>query len=164
MPHSAHPVRCERQPSNNDHEQQQGESTFFVVNDNFLINITGGAANLAVTVTLTKNGINQGTNVPEGTTNASGNFQLAGYMLGTSVGTWTETWYVGGSQAAPVLQFPVVNQPSVAISNSTRGGSNSFLVGDNFAVTITSSQPSTSVTVASTKTGASHGNDPPGPS
>lgn len=80
--------------------------TDLIAGDNFRIDVTGGSPNAAVTVGMTKNGSSLGT-WSMGTTNGSGTYTLTGSVSAGDVGSWTETWYVGGVQAVPVLVFSV---------------------------------------------------------
>jgi hypothetical protein len=77
----------------------------YLFGDMYTFTITG-AANLPVTVDTVVNGVNQGMSASQGNTNASGVFQSSAEFTpawGYVAGTYTETWYVGGTPASPIL-------------------------------------------------------------
>ncbi len=93
----------------------RGGHTVFYVGDSWTVSITGGAANAAVQVCI------PGSCSPEGYTDGSGNYTLSGYMSSGDVGTWNETWSVGGVTATPdPLTFYVY--PSSAASCNLSSG------------------------------------------
>jgi len=94
------------QPTVNLTNTTRGGSNLYA-GDGFSIELRSGAPNTAVTVTMTKNGSNFGT-YPMGTTNTSGSFILTGAVSANEIGAWTETWFVGGVQATPILTFDVL--------------------------------------------------------
>ena len=112
----------------------RGGSTSFFDGDGFVINVNGGLANSPVTLSQTKNGVIFSTNVFEGTSNGSGSIQFAGVILASEVGSWTETWYVGGVQAAPVLAFTVANIASVPILVPNTVPNSFYLYNDTWSV------------------------------
>lgn len=73
----------------------RGGSTVFYVGDTWTVTISGGAADAEVVVSI------PGSSSPVGYTNVSGTFMLSGYMSAGDVGTWNETWTVGGVTATP---------------------------------------------------------------
>jgi hypothetical protein len=73
----------------------RGGSTVFYVGDTWTVTITGGAPSSAVQVCI------PGSCSTEGDTDGYGNFGLSGYMASWDVGTWNETWSVGGVTATP---------------------------------------------------------------
>ena len=73
----------------------RGGNTAFYVGDAWTISITGGAANAQVEICI------PGSCSSEGYSDGNGNFSLGGYMASGDVGTWNETWSVGGVTAAP---------------------------------------------------------------
>ena len=79
------------------------------VGDSWQLTITG-APNSPVTDSATQNGTSLGT-TPYGSTDANGNFSLSGTFDSSSIGTWVETWSVGGSQASPI-SFTVAAAPA----------------------------------------------------
>ena len=83
--------------------------TNFIVGDEWRIDITGPPYQ-EVRVCATFNGSSIGCTV-YGQTDSSGTFQLSGIMDASTVGSWVETWYVGGVQATPVLVFEVYPPP-----------------------------------------------------
>lgn len=85
-----------------------GNAQQFRVGDQFRVEITG-AANSTVSVLSTQNGTPGQADM--GRTDASGRLILTGSMSAKELGTWTETWKVGGV-AAPTLAFSVVEPPS----------------------------------------------------
>jgi len=83
--------------------------TNFIVGDEWRIDITG-PPHEEVKVCATHNGQSLGCTV-YGETDATGRFVLSGIMDPSTVGSWVETWYVGGVQATPVLHFEVYPPP-----------------------------------------------------
>jgi hypothetical protein len=77
----------------------------FQVGDSFLLQITGFPGQ-SVALTSFQNGATLPP-ATEGTTDNSGHFQLTGVMGLGSVGSWIETWSVGGVTATPTLSFTV---------------------------------------------------------
>ena len=88
------------------------------VGDSWQLSVKG-APNAPVTNSATQNGTALGT-TPYGATDASGNFSLSGTFSSGSIGSWVETWSVGGVQAAPV-SFVV----SAALGGGSTAGSTS---------------------------------------
>jgi hypothetical protein len=78
----------------------------FKVGDQWQVTISGGAPNSPVQVTALQSGGNTSTSVV-GNTDSSGNFTLPGTMPPGDVGSWQETWSVGGVSAGS-LSFSVV--------------------------------------------------------
>jgi hypothetical protein len=91
----------------------------FQVGDSWQLTVTG-PANSPVSDTATQNGNSMGT-TPYGSTNGSGVFTLTGAIGASQVGTWSETWSVGGV-SAPAINFTVSAAPS---SSGGSGGSSS---------------------------------------
>ncbi len=81
----------------------------FQVGDSWTLTITG-APNSPVTDAASQNGQSLGT-TPYGSTDGNGNFSLSGTIGSGQIGTWSETWAVGGV-AAPTLNFTIVAGPS----------------------------------------------------
>jgi hypothetical protein len=69
----------------------------FQVGDAWTIQITG-AANSPIFVASIQNGVPQPVS-QFGTTDASGVFSFSGTMLDQAVGSWSESWYIGGAIA-----------------------------------------------------------------
>jgi hypothetical protein len=81
-------------------------NTALRVGDAWKIIITG-APNQPVTMTGTFNGVPTGGTM--GSTDAGGTYSLSGAMGSGVVGTWIETWYVGGVAAIAPLSFTVTS-------------------------------------------------------
>lgn len=79
--------------------------------DTWTISISGASPNTQVIVQGGKNGTQDRT--PMGTTNGSGNFSLSGTITADSIGSWSETWYVG-SAVSGAFNFQVVAAGTVA--------------------------------------------------
>jgi hypothetical protein len=96
------------------------------VGDTWIVSITGATPNKQVTAKV-------GTDVtPMGTTDAGGNFTLAGTARTADVGAWNETWAVGG---VPSGGFSFTVQPAVTpegkkVINSSGAGSGTGTGGD----------------------------------
>ena len=73
----------------------------FQSGDSFRLSISGAAPNSPVSASSTQNGVSQGTN-SFGSTDGSGNFSTTGTFYPTNVGTWQETWTVGGQNVGNV--------------------------------------------------------------
>jgi len=86
-----------------------GNNQTLKIGDKWAIEVHGNSG-WAVTVTGSKNG-QPFTFPPMGTIDANGIFRLEGSVLPDQVGTWVETWLVGGVQAG-VLIFTVVPAPA----------------------------------------------------
>jgi hypothetical protein len=88
--------------------------------DTWTVSITGGSPNTVVSVT------NNGKSGTVGKTDANGNFTLAGSVLANQVGSYTESWFVGGTPAG-TFSFSVVSPSSGGggggTSSSGGGGS-----------------------------------------
>lgn len=76
------------------HLRGLGSLGAFNQGDNFTLTITGGKPNAPVTVSLNGGGATQ-----VGTTDGNGNYSTSGTWDASSVGTFTEQWYVGGTPA-----------------------------------------------------------------
>lgn len=81
----------------------------FYVGENWVLNVFG-AANQAVTISATHNGVPLGTS-PLGTTDGSGFLSVSGSMSTAEIGSWVETVFVGGIAATPTLVFDVLGSP-----------------------------------------------------
>ena len=79
------------------------------VGDTWVIRITGGAPNSIVSVYGGQNGVS--TTNQMGVTDQNGNFQVSGTIDSSSIGNWSETWYVG-SQNAGSFSFSVASPSS----------------------------------------------------
>lgn len=88
----------------------RGGSVNFWTPDTWRIDITGGAAYQDVMVCGTHNGQSMGCSV-YGQTDGNGDFTMSGGLDNSTIGTWTETWYVGSTQATPGLLFYVWGTP-----------------------------------------------------
>ena len=140
----------------------RGGSQYFVVGDGFLVTISGGQTGAAVTMAWNHNGVGGGP-ASIGTSNGSGGFSLSGTEDTASIGTWTETWFVGGVQATPVLAFTVLGTPSVTLTNTTTGNASVFSPGDGYRISITGGLPGAAVTLAyNQNNGNNVGNYSPG--
>lgn len=112
------------------------------VGDSWTLTVTG-PPNSPVSDLAVQNGNSLGV-TPYGSTNSSGVFTLNGTATAGTVGTWSETWSVGGVNA-PALNFSVAAAPSGSpISTAAAGGSNSSV----------SPQPATTTPAGSTATPA----------
>lgn len=86
-----------------------GQTSSFRVGDNWRITVTGPAGQ-PVSATSIHNGVSQaGSNF--GTTDSSGRAVLTGQMTSDTVGSWSESWQVGG-QPAGSLVFTVAAAPA----------------------------------------------------
>lgn len=83
-----------------------GLNSQFKVGDGYSVSVSG-PPNQPVMVSATKNGIGIGTS-QVGTTDASGRATVTGVMGAGDIGTWAETWAVGG-QVAGQISFTVVS-------------------------------------------------------
>lgn len=131
----------------------RGGHSVFYVGDSWTVTIENGQANAEVIVS-TSSG-----SASVGYTNGAGQFSLDGTMVQSEVGTWHETWTVGGVTAAPDPLSFVVNavSPIVAIANTSIGGSVVFYVGNAWTVTITDGPANAEVIVSTTAGSASVG-------
>ncbi len=94
----------------------RGGSSVFYVGDAWAISITGGAPSAQVTICI------PGSCSVEGNTDGSGDFSVSGYIYSTDVGTWNETWSVGGVPATPnPLTFYVYPTSSASCMISISG-------------------------------------------
>lgn len=75
------------------------------------ITITGGAPNTPVYVDGGKNGVKA--RQATGSTDASGNFTMAGQVSDAEIGAWSEQWFVGTASAGSIT-FSVVAAPAPA--------------------------------------------------
>jgi hypothetical protein len=98
-------------------------SASYQVGDSYTINVTG-LPGLAVTVR------QNGALALKGTTDASGVWSTAGTWTNADVGTYTQTWYVGGVPAVPALAFNVLPNPGPSIPNSFTAGANPLTCND----------------------------------
>ena len=72
------------------------------VGDTWLVAITGASPNSPVTVSGSMpSGAFSGT--PKGSTDANGNFSVAGSIDSSQIGAWSETWSVGGATSGSFL-------------------------------------------------------------
>jgi hypothetical protein len=97
----------------------------FQVGDRWRLSITGAAPNSPVTALATQNGQSLG-ETPMGTTDSSGRFSLTGAMGTGEVGSWSESWNVGGEPVGDFLNFTVSERSASASgtrSSSAGGGS-----------------------------------------
>ena len=79
-----------------------GSTTTLAVGDSYTFQVTGAAPFSVVFVSET------GWSASLGYTDAGGSFQLSGTVLSTVVGTWAQTWSIGGVAAQPVpLQYTI---------------------------------------------------------
>jgi hypothetical protein len=106
------------------------------VGDTWLVSITGATPNAPVTATVGSS------TSPMGTTDSSGNFSLAGTARSQDVGTWNESWSVGGAPSgsfgftvsAPVAAAAASATPQTAgtSTGSAAGASSSSTVIGGF--------------------------------
>lgn len=115
----------------------------FQVGDSWSLQING-APNSPVTDTASQNGASLGT-TSYGSTDSNGNLFLSGTFDSSTVGTWVETWSVGGISAGPI-SFTVSPAPTQVYGggSSTTGGSSTGSSGS------TNSGGSTSTTQTTT--------------
>src|ERR1035437_9766821 len=86
------------------------------VGDTWLVAITGASPNSPVTVSGSMpSGVFSGT--PKGSTDANGNFSVAGSIDSSQIGAWSETWSVGGATSGSFL-FTVA-APTLAATTGT---------------------------------------------
>jgi len=123
----------------------RGNSGYFEIGDSLQLNITGGLQNAAVTYTQIVNGVPSGPFSTGSNTDNAGAYQLGPVTVTGGIGTWSETWYVGGVQATPTISFTILGDPTVTLTNTTRGGS-AFYVGDGLHLDIAGGYPNSSVT------------------
>ncbi len=91
----------------------RGGSSTFYVGDTWTVTISGGAAFAPVVVT-------DVSSAQVGTTNGSGQFILDGAMSAAEIGSWNQTWSVGGVTASPnPLSFSVYPQEAATCGIAT---------------------------------------------
>jgi len=129
-----------------------GNTSNLQLGDNWRIDVAG-RPNQPVSVSGTFNGTPWGAGL--GSTDGNGNFSLSGTISAGTGGNWSETWSVGGVQAAPIILFTVA--PTVQITNLTHpGNSTNFLVGDSWRINV-AGIPNQPVSVNGTFNGAPWG-------
>jgi hypothetical protein len=90
------------------------------VGDTWLVAITGASPNSPVTVSGSMpGGAFSGT--PKGSTDANGNFSVAGSVDSSQIGAWSETWSVGGATSGS-FAFTVVPPSLVATTGAPASG------------------------------------------
>jgi hypothetical protein len=90
------------------------------VGDTWLVAITGASPNSPVTVSGSMpSGAFSGT--PKGSTDANGNFSVAGSIDSSQIGAWSETWAVGGATSG-AFAFTVSAPSLVATTGTPAGG------------------------------------------
>ena len=90
------------------------------VGDTWLVAITGASPNSPVTVSGSMpSGAFSGT--PKGSTDANGNFSVAGSVDSSQIGAWSETWSVGGATSGS-FAFTVVPPSLVATTGAPASG------------------------------------------
>jgi hypothetical protein len=99
-----------------------GSNSIFNVGDSWTVIVTG-PPNSQVSATASRNGSSVGTG-SQGVINSSGQLTLTGVMTATQVGTWTESWTVGGKPAGQI-SFSVV-APGSSASGDTSGTSSTL--------------------------------------
>ena len=92
----------------------------FQAGDSWSLQITG-TPNSPVTDTATQNGTSLGT-TSYGSTDANGDLFLSGTFTSGTIGSWVETWSVGGLNAPP-LSFSVSAASTSSGSNGSSGSS-----------------------------------------
>jgi hypothetical protein len=100
-----------------------GSNSAFSVGDSWQIIVTG-APNSQVTASANQNGTSLGTS-PMGTIGSNGSLTLTGTFGAGQVGTWSESWKVGGVTAG-TLSFSVA-AAGTGSSSDASGSSTSFL-------------------------------------
>lgn len=127
------------------------QGTPLQVGDTFAVSISGGAPNTEVSVDGTHNGVLDHNTM--GHTDANGNWAIQGSFDASTVGNWSETWYVG-TQNAGSFQF-AISQPSAPASQTympsvtftpSRPGTQ-FQIGDTWRISISGGAPNAPVTV-----------------
>lgn len=154
----------------------RGDSQF-QVGDNYILQIYSASPNQPVTASSSQNGQSHGSQ-SFGSTDANGSFTLSGTMGPDQVGSWSETWQVGG-QTSGTINFTVSPAPAapsapapssqpapqpatpvapgvVSIQNSTRSGSTQFVVGDAWLIQIRGASPNQPVSATSSQNGQTH--------
>jgi len=134
----------------------RGNSAYYEIGDSFKLNITGGLHGAPVTYTAIINGVSSGP-ISAGSTDAMGAYQLGPTTVTGGIGTYSETWYVGGVQATPTISFTVLGPPTTSLTNTTRGG-NVFYVGDGLQFNLSGGYPSSSATYGLTLNNGYQGN------
>lgn len=81
--------------------------TSFRVGDGFRVDIVGAPSQM-VSVTTTFNGVTRDP-YNYSPTSGTGAWSVSGTMSAAEIGTWTEVWKVGTTQATPTLTFTVTN-------------------------------------------------------
>lgn len=84
-----------------------------------------GPANQAVSVTASHNGSSSTSSA--GQTNAQGDWSTEAVMSSEHIGSWSETWSVGGVQASPVLSFTVSAAPADQTNTDTAAEEDNIL-------------------------------------
>ncbi len=87
--------------------------------DSWQIRITGGRPSTMVSVDGTFNGVT--TRNTLGPTDGSGVFTTSGVIDSSSIGNWSETWWVGGDNAG-TFSFQVAPSPSTGSPTTSAGG------------------------------------------
>lgn len=120
--------------------------TAFQVGDTWQISITGATPNAPVTVSGSMMGSSfSGTSM--GTTDSSGNFSKSGTFDTSTVGSWQETWAVGGAQSGtvsftvaaattPAGQTIITSSGAPAAGSAATGSSSGSSTGSTSSTTI----------------------------
>lgn len=98
--------------------------TSLQVGDTWTVKITGGAANAPVTVVFSGSNPSAGKSATVGNTDGTGSFSMSGSALASQVGTYTETWGVGGVPAGAFSFSIAAPAPAGGGSSSTPTNSN----------------------------------------
>ena len=107
--------------------------------DSFLLTITGPPS---LPITVDQNGQGQkpiSNQNGVSTTDSNGNWSYTASFSAGDIGSYVQTWYVGGVPATPTLSFSVQAQPSptVQLSNILYPGINTFTVGQPYSLLFT---------------------------
>ena len=97
-----------------------GSNSSYKVGDAWTITVTG-PPNSQVTASATQNGANAGSGTQMGVTDSNGSLVLTGTFAAAQVGSWVETWQVGG-QSAGSISFAVAAPGAAAGGSGSSGG------------------------------------------
>lgn len=128
------------------------------VGDIYQVKISGAAPNSTVTASSTQNSNSNGTN-SFGNTDSYGNFVIGGTFTAASLGTWIETWYVGGSIVGS-FGFNVLSAQTQSTQQQT-SASGSGASQTNYTTTNANSQTSGSNQQYNTPTTTTQGQSNP---
>lgn len=120
-------------------------NTYFV-GDSFTLTVTG-PPNQPVTVSQTRTSLRANTSWQ---TDANGVWTISGSWSASDMGSYTQTWSVGGVAANPTLSFQIVALPTVSLTVTGQQSGTTYYAGDSFTLTVTG-PPNQPVTVSQTR-------------